>query len=121
MTKDEFFQQYPNYHFKNEGFPQVLIDRVQERRAARIDNLKKLERDIAKDIEKLSLKCGCNNHNKDFNRPCKQGLPKNKRLRKIGESSRMGKAIARVKPFVRKPSPDPSIIDIASEREDSDS
>ena len=99
----------------------MLIDRVQERRAARIDNLKKLERDIAKDIEKLSLKCGCNNHNKDFKRPCKQGLPKTKRLRKIGESSRMGKAIARVKPFVRKPSHDPSIIDIVSERDDSDS
>ena len=98
----------------------MLIDRVQERRAARIDNLKQLERDIAKDIEKLSLKCGCNNHTKDFKKPCKQNLPKTKRLRKIGESSRMSKAVAKVKPFVRKPSPAPSIIDIVSERDDSD-
>ena len=66
MTNDKFFHQYPHYNFKNEGFPQVLIERVQERRAARIDNLKQLERDIAKDIEKLSLKCDCKNHTKDL-------------------------------------------------------
>ena len=86
VSKDDFINLYPPYNFKKEGFPQVFIERVQERRAARIDNLKQLERDIAKDIEKLSLKCGCNNHTKDFKRPCKQNLPKTKRLRKIGES-----------------------------------
>ena len=32
----------------------------------------------------------------------------------------MSKAVAKVKPFVRKPSPAPSIIDIVSERDDSD-
>ena len=73
---------------------------------------------IEKGIGKLSLKCGCN---KDVKRPCKQGLPKVKRLRKKVEfqpsTSRVGKVIARVKPFVRKPSPAP-IIDITS---DSDS
>ena len=118
MNKDDFFNLYPHYNFKKEGFPQVLIERVQERRAARIDNLKQLERDIAKDIERRSLKCGCNNHTKDFKKPCKQNLPKTKRLRKIGESSRMSKAVATVKPFVKEPSPAPSIIDIVSERDD---
>ena len=32
LTKEEFFEQYPNYHFRDEGFPQVLIDRIQERK-----------------------------------------------------------------------------------------
>lgn len=118
LTKTEFFEQYPNYHYRDEGFPQVLIDRIQERKEARKENLKKAERDLERSIGKLSLKCGCN---KDAKRPCKQGLPKVKSLRKKVEfqpsTSRVGRAIARVKPVVRQPSPVP-IIDITS---DSDS
>ena len=79
LTKTEFFEQYPNYHYQDEGFPQVLIDRIQERKEARKENLKKAERDLERSIGKLSLKCGCN---KDAKRLYKQGLPKVKRLRK---------------------------------------
>ena len=68
LTKEEFFEQYPNYHFRDEGFPQVLIDRIQERKAARRENLKKVEKDLERGIGKLSLTCGCN---KDIKRPCK--------------------------------------------------
>ena len=104
LTKTEFFEQYPNYHYRDEGFPQVLIDRIQERKKARKESLRKAERDLERSIGKLSLKC-----------------PKVKRLRKKVEfqpsTSRVGRAIARVKPVVRKPSPVP-IIDITS---DSDS
>ena len=104
LTKTEFFEQYPNYHYRDEGFPQVLIDRIQERKKARKESLRKAERDLERSIGKLSLKC-----------------PKVKRLRKKVEfqpsTSRVGRVIARVKPVVRKPSPVP-IIDITS---DSDS
>ena len=99
LTKTEFFEQYPNYYYRDDGFP-----RIQERKEAGKGNLKKAERDLERSIGKLSLKC-----------------PKVKRLRKKVEfqpsTSRVGRAIARVKPVVRKPSPVP-IIDITS---DSDS
>ena len=71
LSKSEFFNLYPDYNYKKEGFPQVLIQRVQERRAAQRDNLKQLEREISMEVERLSLKCGCNDHTKDFKKPCK--------------------------------------------------
>ena len=104
LTKTEFFEQYPDFNYRDEGFPQILLDRIQERKKARKERLRKAERDLVRSIGKLSLKC-----------------PKVKRSRKKVEfqpsTSKVGRPIARVRPVAREPSPFP-IMDISS---DSDS
>ena len=99
LTKTEFFKQYPDFNYRNEGFPQILLDRIQERKKARKERLRKAERDLERSIGKLSLKCP-------------------KRLRKKVEfqpsTSKVGRPIARVGPFALSFSPFP-IIDISSD------
>ena len=101
LMKTEFFEQYPDFNYCDEGFPQILLDRIQERKKARKERLRKAERDLERSIGKLSLKC-----------------PKVKRSRKKVEfqpsTSKVGRPIARVRPFALSFSPFP-IIDISSD------
>ena len=97
LTKTEFFKQYPDFNYHDEGFPQILLDRIQERKKARKERLRQAERDLERSIGKLSLKCP-------------------KRLRKKVEfqpsTSKVGRPIARVRPFALSFSPF-QIVDIS--------
>ena len=76
--KNEFFDLYPNSDYDKEGFPQVLIQMVQERRAAQRNKptVRQLEREVTMEVERRKLKCGCNAHNKDSKNSCKKQIPK---------------------------------------------
>ena len=108
--KAEFFDLYPDYNYAKEGFPEVHIQIVQEKRAAQRNKPtgKQLEREVTIEVERRKLKCGCNAHTKDSKNSCKKRTPKisqlpmSKRQRpilKVGESSKMRKSVAVVRPF----------------------
>ena len=99
LSKTEFFERYPDFNYRDEGFPRILLDKIQERKRGRKERLRQAERDLERSIGKLSLKCP-------------------KRLRKKVEfqpsTSKVGRPIARVRPFALSFSPFP-IIDISSD------
>ena len=80
FTKNEFFDLYPDYNYAKEGFPQVLIQMVQEKRAAQRNKptVRQLEREVTMEVERRKLKCGCNAYTKDSKNSCTKTNPKNK-------------------------------------------
>ena len=97
LTKTEFFEQYPDFNYRDEGFPQILLDKIRERKKARKERLRQAERDLERSIGKLSLKC-----------------PKmlRKKVEFLPSTSKVGRPLARVRPFALYFSPF-QIVDIS--------
>ena len=99
LSKTEFFERYPDFNYHDEGFPRILLDKIQERKRARKERLRQAERDLERSIGKLSLKCP-------------------KKLRKkvefLPSTSKVGRPLARVRPFALSSSPF-QIVDISSD------
>ena len=56
LTKSQFFTRFPDFNNYIDGFPKVLLDQIRERKRMKEKRLKQAHRDLARNIERLSLR-----------------------------------------------------------------
>ena len=56
LTKPQFFTRFPNFNHKVDSFPKVLLDQIKARKQMKEKRLKQAHRDLARNIERLSLR-----------------------------------------------------------------
>ena len=56
LTKPQFFEKFPTFDYRKEPFPKVLIDKIKIKRKLRESRLKQAHRDLARNVERLSLR-----------------------------------------------------------------
>ena len=104
LTKPQFFTRFPNFNHKVDSFPKVLLDQIRERKQMKEKRLKQAHRDLARNIERLSLRSP-------------KGLEKlRKKVEFLPSTSKVVRPVAKVKPVALSFSPY-HIIDIESDNE----
>ena len=56
LTKSKFFERYPDFNHNVDSFPKILLDQIRERKRMKEKRLKQAHRDLARNIERLSLR-----------------------------------------------------------------
>ena len=56
LTKTQFFTRFPDFNPNIDSFPKVLLDQIRERKRMKEKRLKQAHRDLARNIERLSLR-----------------------------------------------------------------
>ena len=56
LTKPQFFEKFPTFDYRKEPFPKVLIDKIKIKRKLKESRLKQAYKDLARNVERLSLK-----------------------------------------------------------------
>ena len=56
LTKSQFFTRFPDFNHNVDSFPKVLLDQIRERKRMKEKRLKQAHRDLARNIERLSLR-----------------------------------------------------------------
>ena len=99
LTKTEFFERYPDFNYHDDCFPQILLDKIRERKRVKKERLRQAHRDLERSIERLSIRSP-------------------KKLRKkvefLPSTSKVGRPLAKVRPLALSFSPF-QIVDINSD------
>ena len=56
LSKPQFFEKFPTFDYRKEPFPKVLIDKIKIKRKLKESHLKQAYKDLARNVERLSLK-----------------------------------------------------------------
>ena len=56
LTKLQFFDRFPDFNYRKDSFPKVLIDKIKIRKQLKERGLKQAHKDLARNIERLSLR-----------------------------------------------------------------
>ena len=56
LTKLQFFDRFPDFNYRKDSFPKVLIDKIKVRKQLKERRLKQAHKDLARNIERLSLR-----------------------------------------------------------------
>ena len=104
LTKSQFFERFPGFNHNVDSFPKVLLDQIRERKRMKEKRLKQAHRDLARNIERLSL------------RSPKQLEKLRKKVEFLPSTSQVVRPVAKVKPVALSFSPY-HIIDIESDNE----
>ena len=94
LSKPEFFERFPTYDYRIEPFPKVLIDKINIKRKLRQSSLKQAHRDLARNVERLSLQS-----------PIRLEKLRRRKVEFLPSTSRATKPVARVRPRARSPYP----------------
>ena len=93
LTKLQFFEIFPTFDYRKDSFPKVLIDKIKIKRRLRESRLKQAYRDLARNVERLSLKSP-------------RRLEKLRRkVEFLPSTSKATKPVAKVMPRARSPYP----------------
>ena len=104
LTKSQFFTRFPDFNHNVDSFPKILLDQIRERKRMKEKRLKQAHRDLARNIERLSL------------RSPKQLEKLRKKVEFLPSTSQVVRPVAKVKPVALSFSPY-HIIDIESDNE----
>ena len=104
LTKSQFFTRFPDFNHNVDSFPKVLLDQIRERKRMKEKRLKQAHRDLARNIERLSL------------RSPKRLEKLRKEVEFLSSTSQVVRPVAKVKPVALSFSPY-HIIDIESDNE----
>ena len=104
LTKSQFFERFPGFNHNVDSFPKVLLDQIRERKRMKEKRLKQAHRDLARNIERLSL------------RSPKRLEKLRKEVEFLSSTSQVVRPVAKVKPVALSFSPY-HIIDIESDNE----
>ena len=94
LSKPEFFERFPTYDYRIEPFPKVLIDKINIKRKLRQSSLKQAHRDLARNVERLSLQS-----------PIRLEKLRRRKVEFLPSTSRATKPVATVRPRARSPYP----------------
>ena len=104
LTKSQFFERFPGFNHNVDSFPKILLDQIRERKRMKEKRLKQAHRDLARNIERLSL------------RSPKRLEKLRKKVEFLSSTSQVVRPVAKVKPVALSFSPY-HIIDIESDNE----
>ena len=104
LTKSQFFTRFPDFNHNVDSFPKVLLDQIRERKRMKEKRLKQAHRDLARNIERLSL------------RSPKRLEKLRKKVEFLPSTSQIVRPVAKVRPVALSFSPY-HIIDIESDNE----
>ena len=104
LTKSQFFKRYPDFNHNIDSFPKILLDQIRERKRMKKERLRQAHRDLARNIERLSL------------RSPKRLEKLRKKVEFLPSTSQVVRPVAKVKPVALSFSPY-HIIDIESDNE----
>ena len=104
LTKSQFFERFPGFNHNVDSFPKILLDQIRERKRMKEKRLKQAHRDLARNIERLSL------------RSPKRLEKLRKKVEFLPSTSQVVRPVAKVKPVALSFSPY-HIIDIESDNE----
>ena len=104
LTKSQFFERFPGFNHNVDSFPKILLDQIRERKQMKEKRLKQAHRDLARNIERLSL------------RSPKRLEKLRKKVEFLPSTSQVVRPVAKVKPVALSFSPY-HIIDIESDNE----
>ena len=104
LTKSQFFTRFPDFNHNVDSFPKVLLDQIRERKRMKEKRLKQAHRDLARNIDRLSL------------RSPKLLEKLRKEVEFLSSTSQVVRPVAKVKPVALSFSPY-YIIDIESNNE----
>ena len=104
LTKSEFVERYPDFNHHEDCFPKILLDKIRERKRVKKERLRQAQRDLERNIERLSIRSP-------------------KKLRKkvefLPSTSKVVRPLAKVRPLALSFSPF-QIIDIDSSESDNE-
>ena len=104
LTKSQFFERFPGFNHNVDSFPKILLDQIRERKRMKEKRLKQAHRDLARNIERLSL------------RSPKRLEKLRKKVEFLPSTSQVVRPVAKVKPVALSFSPY-HIIDIEPDNE----
>ena len=93
LSKPQFFEKFPTFDYRKEPFPKVLIDKIKIKRRLRESRLKQAYRDLARNVERLSLKSP------------KRLEKLRRKVEFLPSTSKVVKPVAKVMPRARSPYP----------------
>ena len=99
LSKPQFFEKFPTYDYRKEPFPKVLIDKINIKRRLRQSSLKQAYRDLARNVERLSLQS-----------PRRLEKLRRRKVEFLPSTSRATKPVARGRPRARSPYPRAEIV-----------
>ena len=104
LTKSQFFERFPGFNHNVDSFPKILLDQIREKKRMKEKRLKQAHRDLARNIERLSL------------RSPKRLEKLRKEVEFLSLTSQVVRPVAKVKPVALSFSPY-HIVDIESDKD----
>ena len=59
LTKLQFFEMFPNFNYRKDSFPKVLIDKIKIKRQLKERHLKQAYKDLIYPLYSIELFCVC--------------------------------------------------------------